>query len=71
MSKYRALIVSAVLSGFSVSSAFAAGPDYTTLTDGIDWTSTIAAIMAVGVGAVGLLLAMIGLKKVFQFVKAI
>lgn len=72
MRKYaKALIASAVLTGVSVSSAFAAGPDYTPLTDGFDWTSTTSAIMAVGVGAVSLLLAIIGLKKVFQFVKAI
>ncbi|ECT5251072.1 hypothetical protein ATT74_15290 [Salmonella enterica subsp. enterica serovar Panama] len=69
----KALIASAVLTGLSVSSAFAegTGPDYTTLTSGFDFTSTVGAIMAVGVGAVGLLLAMVGIKKVFQFVKAI
>ncbi|EFT4506849.1 hypothetical protein H2549_000353 [Salmonella enterica subsp. enterica serovar Stanley] len=67
----KSLIASAVLTGFSVSSAFAAGPDYTTLTDGFDWTTTISAVMAIGAGAVGLVLAIVGMRKVFTFVKAI
>lgn len=69
------LLASAVLTGLSVSSAFAAGtatgPDYTTLTSGFDWGTTIAAIMAIGAGGVGLVLAMVGLRKVFSFVKAL
>ncbi|ELG3530562.1 hypothetical protein RN068_000259 [Salmonella enterica] len=74
MRKYvKALIVPVVLTGLSVSSAFAAGtgPDYTTLTDGVDWTSTIAAIMAIGAGAIGIVLAMVGLRKVIQTVRSI
>ncbi|EHQ4622615.1 hypothetical protein KQ096_005323 [Salmonella enterica] len=68
----KSLIASAVLTGVSVSSAFAAtGPDYTTLTDGFDWTTTIAAVMTIGAGAVGLVLAIVGMRKVFQFVRAI
>ncbi|EBX0730462.1 hypothetical protein DQY79_24890 [Salmonella enterica subsp. enterica serovar Virchow] len=74
----KALIASAVLTGLSVSSAFAAGTpgtstglDYTALTNGFDWTSTIAALMAVGAGAVGIILAMVGMRKVFQFVRAL
>ncbi|ECG7225688.1 hypothetical protein KQ096_002995 [Salmonella enterica] len=69
----KGLIASAVLTGVSVSSAFAAGtgPDYTTLTDGFDWTTTIAAVMTIGAGAVGLVLAIVGMRKVFQFVRAI
>ncbi|ECF5159726.1 hypothetical protein GNM86_14780 [Salmonella enterica] len=67
----KGLIASAVLTGVSVSSAFAAGPDYTTLTDGFDFTTTVAAVMTIGAGAVGLVLAIVGLRKVFQFVRAI
>ncbi|EAU7573396.1 hypothetical protein NOF79_004072 [Salmonella enterica] len=69
----KGLIATAALTAVSVSSAFAegTGPDYTTLTNGFDFTSTVGAIMAVGVGAVGLLLAMVGIKKVFLFVKTI
>ncbi|HCS4145228.1 TPA: hypothetical protein OQ574_001347 [Salmonella enterica] len=79
MVKYaKALIASAALTAVSVSSAFAAGtpgtstgPDYTALTNGFDWTSTTAALMAVGAGAVGMLLVMVGMRKVFQFVRAL
>ncbi|HAT1680683.1 TPA: hypothetical protein I8Y21_001300 [Klebsiella oxytoca] len=78
MRKYKALMASAVLTGLSVSSAFAAGtpgaatgPDYSAFTAGFDWTSTTAAVMAIGAGAVVLILAIVGIKKVFQFVKAI
>ena len=74
----KALIASAVLTGLSVSSAFAAGtpgtavgPDYTVLTNGFDWGTTVAAVMAIGAGAVGLVLAIVGMRKVFQFVRAI
>lgn len=77
----KALIASAVLTGLSVSSAFAAGtpgipgtaagPDYTSLTNGFDWGTTIAAVMSIGAGAVGLVLAIVGMRKVFQFVRAI
>ncbi|ECC4965546.1 hypothetical protein C3M30_09005 [Salmonella enterica] len=74
----KSLIASAIVTGLSVSSAFAAGtpgaatgPDYTPLTNGFDWASTISAVMAIGAGAVGLVLAIVGMRKVFQFVRAI
>ncbi|AXC65014.1 hypothetical protein DOE63_04870 [Salmonella enterica subsp. diarizonae serovar 59:z10:-] len=74
----KSLVASAVITGLSVSSAFAAGtpgatggPDYTTLTNGFDWGTTVAAVMAIGAGAVGLVLAIVGMRKVFTFVKAI
>ncbi|EIM1059080.1 hypothetical protein LMQ56_004480 [Salmonella enterica] len=67
----KILIAPVVLTALSVSSAFAAGPDYTTLTDGVDWTTTIAAVMAIGAGAMALILAMVGLRKVIQTVRAI
>lgn len=78
MFKYaKALIASAALTAVSVSSAFAAtpgtstGPDYTALTNGFDWTSTTSALMAVGAGAVTMLLVVVGMRKVFQFVRAL
>ncbi|ECU5463641.1 hypothetical protein APM95_21630 [Salmonella enterica subsp. enterica serovar Muenchen] len=74
MVKYaKALIASAALTAVSVSSAFAegTGPDYTALTNGFDWTSTTAALMAVGAGAVAMLLVIVGMRKVFQFVRAL
>ncbi|EPU8330230.1 hypothetical protein ACVZ8C_000925 [Salmonella enterica subsp. enterica serovar Newport] len=74
----KALIASAVLTGLSVSSAFAAGtpgtstgPDFTALISGFDWGSTTAALMAVGAGAVTMLLVVVGMRKVFQFVRAL
>ncbi|AXC69231.1 hypothetical protein DOE63_29880 [Salmonella enterica subsp. diarizonae serovar 59:z10:-] len=70
----KSLVASAVITGLSVSSAFAdigTGPDYTTLTNGFDWGTTVAAVMAIGAGAVGLVLAIVGMRKVFQFVRAI
>ncbi|HCS4145507.1 TPA: hypothetical protein OQ574_001657 [Salmonella enterica] len=74
MVKYaKALIASAALTAVSLTSAFAeaAGPDYTALTKGFDWTSTTAALMAVGAGAVAMLLVIVGMRKVFQFVRAL
>lgn len=78
MKLFKSLIASAIVTGLSVSSAFAAGtpgapagPDYTALTNGFDWTSTTAAIMTVGAGAVALTLAIVGVRKVFHFVRAI
>ncbi|EJX4245107.1 hypothetical protein OD507_001525 [Salmonella enterica] len=71
----KSLIASAIVTGLSVSSAFAAdaatGPDYTALTNGFDWGSTTAALMAVGAGAVTMLLVVVGMRKVFQFVRAL
>ncbi|EBM2258091.1 hypothetical protein DWD63_22845 [Salmonella enterica] len=74
----KSLIASAIVTGLSVSSAFAAavpgastGPDYTSLTNGFDWSSTTAALMAVGAGAVTMLLVVVGMRKVFQFVRAL
>lgn len=55
----------------SASSVFAAGPDYTALSGGIDFTSTTAVIMAAGVGGVALLLSMTGIKKVFLFIRTL
>ncbi|ENE8565372.1 hypothetical protein ABN789_001206 [Salmonella enterica] len=73
MSKVKALLASAMLAGLSASSAFAAGtgPDYTAISAGINWTTTIAAIMGIAAGAVVLLLAIVGVKKVFAFIKAV
>lgn len=68
----KGLLYSAVTAvALSASSVFAAGPDYTDLSAGIDFTSTVAAIMAVGVGGVALLLSITGIKKVFLFLRTI
>ncbi|ECW6486844.1 hypothetical protein TP51_003032 [Salmonella enterica subsp. enterica] len=73
MSKFKALVATAALAVLSVSSAFAAdtGPDYTTISSSVDFGTTVSAVMSVGAGAIVLLMAMVGLKKVFLFVKSI
>lgn len=47
----------------------AAGPDYTALTTGVDFTSTIAAVLAVAALLVGLWLAVRGAKIVIGMVR--
>lgn len=68
----KALLYSvASAAALSASSVFAAGPDYTDLSAGIDFTTTIAVIMTAGVGGVALLLSMAGIKKVFLFIRTV
>lgn len=45
------------------------GPDFSTLTSQIDLSTTITAIMAIGVSAMGLLLAIKGVKIVWRMFK--
>ncbi|MFM0731099.1 hypothetical protein PQQ52_11475 [Paraburkholderia sediminicola] len=47
----------------------AGGPDYTALTTGVDFTSTIAAVLAVAALLVGLWLAVRGAKIVIGMVR--
>jgi hypothetical protein len=51
--------------------AFAAGPDFTTLTSQIDLSTTIDAVMAIGVAAMGLLIAVKGVKYVWRMFKGV
>lgn len=68
----KALIYSAVSAvALSASSVFAAGPDYTEISAGIDFSSTTAVIMTAAVGGIALLLSMTGIKKVFYFIRSI
>ncbi|WP_249192556.1 hypothetical protein [Burkholderia cenocepacia] len=64
--------VAAVVAGVAalVSNAQAAGtgPDYTSLTTNVDFTTTIAAVMAVAALVVGLNLAIRGAKTVIRMV---
>ncbi|HHR9067858.1 TPA: hypothetical protein ACTADN_001894 [Salmonella enterica subsp. enterica serovar Birkenhead] len=70
-------VTSAIVVGLSASSAFAldgaaaAGVDYSNMTAAFDFGTTVAAVMAVAAGACGLMLAMVGAKKVFQFIRQI
>ncbi|EMW9313709.1 hypothetical protein AAE121_002315 [Salmonella enterica] len=72
MSKYKVLLSGLVVSTCAfASSAFADSLDYTTMTNAFDFGTTVAAVMSVAAGACVLMLAMVGAKKVFQFIRAI
>jgi hypothetical protein len=49
--------------------SFAAAPDFTTLTSGIDFGTIVAAIMAVALLFVGVILAVKGAKIVMNFLQ--
>lgn len=59
----------ALLSSMVGGSAFAAAPDYTILTSGIDFSTTITAVMAIALSLVGLYLAIKGSKIVIGMVR--
>lgn len=58
-----------LLSLLSVSPAFAAGPDFTTLTAGVDFSTLIAATMAIAVLAVGYTIAKSGAAGIVSFIR--
>jgi hypothetical protein len=64
-----ALVAVPVAAMAQASGAVAAGPDYTALTTGVDFTSTIAAVLAVAALLVGLWLAVRGAKIVIGMVR--
>lgn len=45
------------------------GPDYSSLTDAVDFSSTTTAILAVGALAVGLTLVTVGIRKILRMVR--
>ena len=63
-------LVAAVVLGGAATAASAAGPDYTTLTTGVDFSSVITAIMAIAVVLMGLYVARSGVKFVINMVKS-
>lgn len=68
--KKRALVVAAPLAAIpSLAAAQVAGPDYTTLTSAVDFTSTSTAIQAVGALAIGVTLVVLGIRKVMSMVR--
>lgn len=68
-----ALLVVPALSAVSSVPAFAqaapAGIDYTPLTNNIDVTSTVAAILSVGAVMVGVSLAVMGVRKIISMAR--
>lgn len=71
MKKLFAIFVAVMVSLITPAISFAAttGPDFSTLTSQIDLSTTITAIMAIGVSAMGLLLAIKGVKIVWRMFK--
>ena len=65
------LSVSAAMAvpAFALDSSPAAGPDFTTLTNSISFTSVIAAIMGIAASLVGLKLAQMGARKIIGFLR--
>jgi len=66
------LVPAAALASLSVP-AFAAGatgPDFTALTDAVDFGTTSDAILSVGAVAIGLTLVVLGIRKVMQMIRA-
>lgn len=64
----RLAIIAAVttpMASFAVTTA----PDFSTLTSQIDMSTTITAIMAIGVACMGLLIAIKGVKNVWKMFK--
>ena len=45
------------------------GPDYSSLTEAVDFSSTTTAILAVGALAVGLTLVTVGIRKILRMVR--
>jgi hypothetical protein len=55
--------------GFGSASAFAVGPDLSTLSGAVDFGTVVTAILAVGVAAVSAILAWRGVKMVYSAIK--
>lgn len=68
-SLYAHLAVIVLATGSGLASAATTGPDFTQLTSQIDLTTTITAVMAIGVACMGLLLAIKGVKIVWRMFK--
>lgn len=62
-------VAAALVAPVSFAQAATGGPDYTALTTGVDFTSTIAAVLAVAALLVGLWLAVRGAKIVIGMVR--
>lgn len=60
-----------VVTGFAVAAAAHAEPvDFTPLTAGIDWSTVIAAVMAIALSVVGVYVAIKGVKIVMGMIKS-
>jgi hypothetical protein len=67
MRTFKIAVVTALTLGSA--SAFAAGPDLSTLSGAVDFSTVVTAILAVGVAAVSAILAWRGVKMVYSAIK--
>lgn len=74
LNKTKAVFLSACVSAAFAVPAFAAGeasgPDFSSLTNSISFTTVIAGIMTIAAGVMGLRLAIVGARKIIAFVRA-
>lgn len=61
----------AVLASALAVPAFAAGPDFTTLTAAADFTSTVTAVMAIAGAGMTLVLVTVGIRHVYRAIKGL
>ena len=64
----KLLVFLVMLTGLA-SNAFAVGPDFTTITSAVDFSTVITGVMAVAVAIVGVYLAAKGAKMLLRFVR--
>ncbi|EAA8759251.1 hypothetical protein AH782_09650 [Salmonella enterica subsp. enterica] len=74
MSKFKIILATVIGAASLSSTAFAevvSTNPFSALSSAIDFSNTIAAVMAVAASGASLLLSMAGVKKIFQFVKKV
>lgn len=64
--KKASIVTGALLMG---STAFAAGPDFSSLTAGVDFSSAVTAVISIGVALAGLYIAISGSKAVLRMIR--
>lgn len=65
MKKFLTLTTLSLFSGFTM----AAGPDFSAMTTGIDFSTAITAVIAVGTALAGLYIAIAGAKGVLRMIR--
>jgi len=66
---FARLAVIALATGAGIANAASSAPDFTALTGQIDLSTTIAAVMAIGVGVMGLLISIKGVRVIWRMFK--
>lgn len=65
----KKILVFVALLASMATNAFAVGPDFTTLTSAVDFSTVITGVMAVAVAIVGVYLAARGARMLLAFVR--